>query len=152
MTKEYIPVAGEEQETIEERTFDAEAFGAFLDEALEGTDWAAGIEQLSLRETLKVLRRNLAPTVTLDVPGLGTKEIYQASITEIDGQERLATAAELPEEPVYTQKFTFEWKGEIYSRPFDHYRRDHAQLRRDMHAQLGATWRNAFRTIKVVNA
>lgn len=146
----YTPVANEEQETIEERApFDPEAFAAALDNALKGVGWASGIERLSLHDTLEVLRRNLAPTAAPNIPGLDPKETYQASITEVDGQERLASAPEL-QEPVYTHKFVFEWKGDIYSRPFTHYKRDHAALRRDMHANLGASWRNAFRTTRVV--
>jgi len=147
MCNEYIPVANEEKETVEERTFDPEAFAAALDCALVKYGWAAGIEQLSLNETLEVLRRNLSPVTTPNIPGLGTKETYQASITEIDGQEHLANASELP---VYTQRFTFTFRGDLYSRPFSHYKRDHAQLRRDMAASFGSTWRQAFRTIKVV--
>ena len=148
---EYIPVPNEEQETIEERApFDAEAFAAALDRNLQGIDWSAGIEQLSLREALNILQRNLAPAPVPSVPGLDPKETYQASITETEGQERLANAPELPEEPIYTQKFVFTWKGDIYSRPFSHYKRDHTQLRRDMAATLGPSWRNAYRTIKVV--
>jgi len=149
---EYTPVPNEEKETIEERTpFDAEAFAKALDKNLQGIDWSAGIEQLSLREALSLLQRNLAPMPAPSVPGMDPKEIYQAAQTEVESQERLANAPELPEEPVYTQKFVFEWKGDIYSRPFDHYKRDHTQLRRDMAATLGPSWRNAFRTIKVVN-